>query len=98
MSFIGGLLAGGLLGAYWTRPGGWLSGIYGGTRPMPSTYYYGPTYSTPVQYRYLPQYPQTTYQIPQPQSYYLGYGQPQYYGYQHPQYYGYRQLPYGYYY
>ena len=56
MSFFGGLLAGGLLGAYWTRPGGWLSGIYGGTRPMPYSYYYGPTYYPQAQYRYLPQY------------------------------------------
>ena len=48
LSLLLGLLGGGLLGAYWTRPGGWLGGIHGYQSYYP---YQGPTYSAgPRQY------------------------------------------------
>jgi len=43
MGFFTGLLIGGLLGAYWTRPGGWLGGWHG---------YYWPGYWYPGWYGY----------------------------------------------
>jgi len=51
LSFLLGLVAGGLLGAYWTRPGGWLGYTHGHGYP----YYgnYGPTnYAPPYYYPY----------------------------------------------
>ncbi|KON28160.1 hypothetical protein AC481_02690 [miscellaneous Crenarchaeota group archaeon SMTZ-80] len=76
MGLFAGLLMGGLLGAYWTRPGGWMSGIYGGARALPQSYY--PTYQyspsqhqySPSQYRYLPQYNYPVYQYPYQQMQY----------------------------
>ncbi len=65
MGLFAGLLMGGLLGAYWTRPGGWLSGVYGGARALPYSYYQT-NYYPPSQYRYLPQYnypPQYSYPV-----------------------------------
>ncbi len=64
MGFIGGMILGGLLGAYWTRPGGWLSGIYGGARQMPASYYYRPMYYAPMQYRNFPQYNYSSHYYP----------------------------------
>ena len=81
-SFLLGLVAEGLLGAYWTRPGGWLGSVHG---------YYGPQYA-PYSAGYLaptPYYPLPVY-YPRPRPYYL----PNYY--QLPVYGPYPQLPYYY--
>jgi hypothetical protein len=59
MAFFIGLVTGGLLGAYWTRPGGWLGGgqyyypVYGypGYAPYP---YYQPYYPEGGGYYWYP--------------------------------------------
>jgi len=64
LSFLFGLVAGGLLGAYWTRPGGWLGYLHGHHAYYPYyAPYYMPTYYVP-QPGYYAYYPRAHYYQP----------------------------------